>query len=92
MATNFHAVAAEGSKAVHGVSDNGRAEELQGAWNRARISNEESAKRDFVVRTVDGKQVILLMNHLHHTECLVYLKVKNMSPSTESNSAYLRCS
>jgi hypothetical protein len=59
MSTNFHAVAAEGSKALHGVSDNSRAEESKGAWNGARISNGTSAVRDFVARTVDSKQVIL---------------------------------
>jgi hypothetical protein len=62
MATNFRAVATEGSKAMHGVShSNNLAEESRGAWYRARIPNGTSATRDFVARTVDGKQVILLI-------------------------------
>jgi hypothetical protein len=62
VATDSHAVAAEGSKAVYGVNDDsGRAEELRGARNRARIPNRTSAARDFVARTVDGKQIILLI-------------------------------
>jgi hypothetical protein len=68
MATDFHAVFAGGSKAVHGVS---LAEESNGTWNRARIPNGTSAMRNFVTRTVDGKQVILSINHPHHTECPV---------------------
>jgi hypothetical protein len=66
MTTNFHAVAAEGLRAVHGVSDNGWAEELRGAWNRARIPNGASTMRGIVARTVDGKQVTLLNNHPPH--------------------------
>jgi len=58
MTTDFHAVATEGSKAVHGISDNGRAEELQGGWNRARIPDETSAMQGFVARAVDSKQLI----------------------------------
>ena len=90
-ATDFHAVAAEGSKAVHGVSDNGRAQESQGAWNRARTLDGTSATKNLVAKSVDGKQVILLISHPHHAECLVCLDVKNMSPSMESHSAYLSC-
>jgi hypothetical protein len=58
-ATDFHAVAAEGSKAVHGVSDNGRAEESQDAWNRERTPDGTGATKDLMARTIDGKQVIL---------------------------------
>jgi hypothetical protein len=70
MTTDFHAVAAEGSnlKTVHGISDNGRAEELQGTWNRARIPDGTSATKDYVAGSIDGKQVILLINRLRHTE------------------------
>ena len=70
MATDLDAVPAEGPKAVHGVSDSGRAKELNGSWNKARMPNGRSAMRAFVAKTVDGKQIITLINHPHYAECL----------------------
>jgi hypothetical protein len=52
--TDFYAVAAGDPKAVYGVSDRDRAEQLQSAWSRAKISDGISTMRGFVARTVDG--------------------------------------
>jgi hypothetical protein len=67
MATDVYAVAAECSKAVHGVGDNPQVEKLEHVRDRARtISKTQDTMKDIAVRIVGGAQVVLNLSFPPH--------------------------